>query len=260
MIPIPIPVNRGANPGYFPDPGQIGIPRFPEIPAESGSGQNPEYFPDPGPIGIGRIPAIFPAKSGRGGTGIRGFRGLAWTGHDEPEAAARWREPAAHSEERCQLSWQVYEFSVYGTGSSRWRCCHRHSGRRTGRWHSDYARELASFMAPGSAATEQHPPRVHWLGAPALLKFSRCDRPRPSRQAGRVPLRSHQPRVAGQPARDDVRFTGPLRYLAASASPAPISACVSVGHRFRCLSLATGPPSSTEIAQLRFGDGALHAV
>jgi hypothetical protein len=77
-IPILIPVNRGANPGYFPDPGQIGIPRFPEIPAESGSGQNPEYFPDPGPIGIGKIPAIFPAKSGRGGgTGIRGFRGLA---------------------------------------------------------------------------------------------------------------------------------------------------------------------------------------
>ena len=76
-IPILIPVNRGANPGYFPDPGQIGIPRFPGIPAESGSGQNPEYFPDPGPIGIGKIPAIFPAKSGRDGAGIRGFRGLA---------------------------------------------------------------------------------------------------------------------------------------------------------------------------------------
>ena len=69
-IPILIPVNRGANPGFFPDPGQIGIPRIPGIPAESGSGQNPEYFPDPGPIGIGKIPAIFPAKSGRGGAGI----------------------------------------------------------------------------------------------------------------------------------------------------------------------------------------------
>ena len=71
-IPILIPVNRGANPGFFPDPGQIGIPRFPGIPAQSGSGQNPEYFPDPGPIGIGKIPAIFPAKSGRGGA-ARGF-------------------------------------------------------------------------------------------------------------------------------------------------------------------------------------------
>jgi hypothetical protein len=69
-IPILIPVNRGANPGFFPDPGQIGIPRFPGIPAKSGSGQNPEYFPDPGPIGIGKIPAIFPAKSGRGGAGF----------------------------------------------------------------------------------------------------------------------------------------------------------------------------------------------
>ena len=69
-IPILIPVNRGANPGFFPDPGQIGIPRFPGIPAKSGSGQNPEYFPDPGPVGIGKIPAIFPAKSGRGGAGF----------------------------------------------------------------------------------------------------------------------------------------------------------------------------------------------
>ncbi len=73
-IPILIPVNRGANPGYFPDPGRIGIPRFPGIPAKSGSGQNPEYFrDDPGPIGIGKIPAIFPAKSGRGGAGIGDF-------------------------------------------------------------------------------------------------------------------------------------------------------------------------------------------
>ncbi len=70
-----IPVNRGANPGYFPDPGQIGIPRFPGIPAKSGLGQDPEYFPDPGPIGIGKIPAIFPAKSesGRGGAGFGDF-------------------------------------------------------------------------------------------------------------------------------------------------------------------------------------------
>ncbi len=75
-IPILIPVNRGANPGYFPHPGRIGIPRFPGIPAKSGSGQNPEYFPDPGPIGIGKIPAIFPAKSGRGGAGRGGIRGF----------------------------------------------------------------------------------------------------------------------------------------------------------------------------------------
>ena len=46
QIPILIPVNRGANPGYFPDSGQIGIPRFPEIPAEWDRDENPEYFPD----------------------------------------------------------------------------------------------------------------------------------------------------------------------------------------------------------------------
>ena len=80
-IPILIPVNRGANPGFFPDPGQIGIPRFPGIPAQSGSGQNPEYFPDPGPIGIGKIPAIFPAKSGRGGAGF-GDLGV-WLEHQD---------------------------------------------------------------------------------------------------------------------------------------------------------------------------------
>jgi hypothetical protein len=84
-VPILIPVNRGANPGFFPDPGQIGIPRFPEIPAKSGSGQNPEHFPDRGPIGIGKIPAIFPAKSGRGGAGF-GDLGV-WCTRYSPVAA-----------------------------------------------------------------------------------------------------------------------------------------------------------------------------
>jgi hypothetical protein len=61
-------------PGYFPGPGpavpaqalefpgpgtgQIGIPRFPEIPAQTGWG-DPEYFPESGQIGIGgEIPNI----------------------------------------------------------------------------------------------------------------------------------------------------------------------------------------------------------
>ena len=76
-IPILIPVNRGANPGFFPDPGQIGIPspRFPGIPAQSGSGQNPEYFPDPGPVGM-ENPGYFPGQIGAGRGGNRGFRGL----------------------------------------------------------------------------------------------------------------------------------------------------------------------------------------
>jgi hypothetical protein len=84
-----------------PDPGLIGVKsrlfprsrpnrdsRFPEIPAESGSGAKSRIFPDPGPIGIGKIPAIFPAKSGRGGAGIRGFRGLPANG--TPMRGGEW--------------------------------------------------------------------------------------------------------------------------------------------------------------------------
>ncbi len=103
-IPILIPVNRGAlaNPGFFPDPGQIGIPRFPGIPAKSGSGQNPEYIPDPGPIGIGKIPAIFPAKSGRGGAGFGDLgvcvqlpqvHGADYTAHNAPDPTLGIRPP-----------------------------------------------------------------------------------------------------------------------------------------------------------------------
>jgi hypothetical protein len=49
-------------------------------------------------IGIGKIPAIFPAKSGRDGAGIRGFRGLVpprfgrENSRDFPDVAlAPWR-------------------------------------------------------------------------------------------------------------------------------------------------------------------------
>jgi hypothetical protein len=69
-IPILIPVNRGANPGYFPDSGQIGLPRFPGIPAESGWGKIPNIFP----IGIGKIRLFSrPNRDGAGsGSGISG--------------------------------------------------------------------------------------------------------------------------------------------------------------------------------------------
>ena len=69
-IPILIPVNRGANPGYFPDPGQIGIPRFPEIPAEWDRDENPEYFPDTAQSGSGES-RLF-SRPNRDGAG-RGF-------------------------------------------------------------------------------------------------------------------------------------------------------------------------------------------
>ncbi len=68
---------------YFPDPGKIGIPDFPNpgFRPNFESGCPISRIPDSGQIGIGRIPAIFPAESGRGGTGIRGFRGLAPAAH-----------------------------------------------------------------------------------------------------------------------------------------------------------------------------------
>jgi hypothetical protein len=66
-IPILIPVNRGAKPGYFPNPGQIGIPRFPGIPANSGWGKIPSILPIPAQSGSGKS-RLF-SRPNRGGAG-----------------------------------------------------------------------------------------------------------------------------------------------------------------------------------------------
>ncbi len=63
----------------FPDSGLIGIPRFPEIPAESDWGQNPEYFPDTAQSGSGES-RLF-SRPNRGGAGRdSGISGSGWAG------------------------------------------------------------------------------------------------------------------------------------------------------------------------------------
>jgi hypothetical protein len=78
-IPILIPVNRGANPGFFPrsrpnrdspisrDPGQIGIGAKSRVSSPGRSRPNRDR----------ENPGHFPGQIGAGRGGIRGFGGLA---------------------------------------------------------------------------------------------------------------------------------------------------------------------------------------
>jgi hypothetical protein len=83
-IPILIPVNRGANPGYFPDPGQIGIGAKSRVFSRSRPNRDREN--------PGLVAGYFPGQIGAGRGGIRGYRGLpVCTGRDRdgdrPESA-----------------------------------------------------------------------------------------------------------------------------------------------------------------------------